>query len=495
VDPVWRNTASIDLCVTYASTFELHATQTSLVYNTGTGEMATEVTKQDRRRHRDHEQMPTTSHPPRRRSSDDSLEQLHSRLARGFMLQDNENLEAQRDEAMDIPLPPKVLYSSYVSLLSRYMNHLGRLLGQYKHQEVGKIFLRTGSTSISFFDKNAQRGSSTPIDQQTSVTPISEANLDASLVCHDKILQKLEQHFSPRTVDGISEVKVFIVEDLCPQFLEILGQTFQFPHPVLFAEHLNGSRHKGLDESPSSDWNTAGFRKPFSSIKWYRPVYRRDTEHGLDITKDIRDITIAEVGDDDESDDDSSSVDEGARRDADIEGFLPRWVTVKSRKQRVLRPISTTNILRASLSLSVNSSDEHDVPFLWEEKATIYRHHDDENTNLLMLLDPIPTLLVRRSDNDTEIVIPYRPVRARRHPAQVLPTLINAKAALKDLGKTNSTADDMCESLQMRVLQDGRERSTDPIEALLRIIGKDIKDSFDLMGTALEKISTLSMDE
>jgi hypothetical protein len=427
------------------------------------------------------------------------------------MLQDNENLEAQRDEAMDIPLPPNIPYSDHVSLLSRYMNHLGRLLGQYKHQEVGKIFLRTGSTPTSFFDKNAQRGPSTPIDQHTSATPMPEVNLDASLVCHDENLQKLKQHFSPRTVNGIPEVKVFIVEDLCPQFLEILGQTFQFPHPELFAEHLSGSRHKGLDESPSSDWNTAGFRKPFSSIKWYRPVYRRDTKQGLDITKDIRDITIAEVGDD-ESDDDSSIVDEGVRRDADIE-FLPRWVTVKSRKQRVLRPISTTNILRASLSLSVNSSDEHDVPFLpsslyssdssdehdvpflWEEKATIYRHHDDENTNLLMLLDPIPTLLVRRSDNDTEIVIPYRPVRARRHPAQVLPTLINAKAALKDLGKPNSTADDMCESLQMMVLQGGRERSTDPIEALLRIIGKDIKDSFDLMGTALEKISTLSMDE
>lgn len=85
-----------------------------------------------------------------------------------------------------------------------------------------------------------------------------------------------------RTYESIADdtsLRLFVVEDLSPPIIEILGSTFR-PNPEVFAEHLNNSQYKPgnyLDVNPSTDWPTRGLSKQWSSIRWWRPVRSQES--------------------------------------------------------------------------------------------------------------------------------------------------------------------------------------------------------------------------
>jgi hypothetical protein len=169
-----------------------------------------------------------------------------------------------------------------------------------------------------------------------------------------------------------------MVEDLSPELLEIVGQAFDYPHLEVFAEHILGSRYK-KDSSPavkSSDWNTCNLKKPFTSITWYRPVYIQAGEYGIDVSKDLREIIstgsrapLSEVEDDPIGD--------------DAVRFLPRSIYGPVPQRIRHRPRSVTNIFRRSIQLSVvpDPPTKSEVPYIWEEKATLFVSKRGKHTN------------------------------------------------------------------------------------------------------------------
>jgi hypothetical protein len=75
--------------------------------------------------------------------------------------------------------------------------------------------------------------------------------------------------------DGLKG-RVFLVEDLSRETIHALGETFGIT-PEFFEEHLLNSGYSGAryDDPPARSWKTARLNKPYVSIQWFRPVYRR----------------------------------------------------------------------------------------------------------------------------------------------------------------------------------------------------------------------------
>ncbi|KAF1963569.1 hypothetical protein CC80DRAFT_541494 [Byssothecium circinans] len=360
-----------------------------------------------------------------------SLDDLLTITARASNTAQAEDLSP---EASNKPLPPDGPDRSYFNRIFTYaqrLSHLNSLILPYSHAYAGRICV---------------------VDIQPAAVhvflPIEPAYGDQGvLLTESKALRA-------RSGQGDHTTKLFIVEDLSFQLLEITGQAFQFTHPELFAEHGYGSRHFH-HHAPPSEWITSSLQKPFTSIKWYRPVYRRAGEYGIDLSTDIRGLISF------------------------------RFPYTESRTW------TTTNILRGNVSMSVTQTfrDEIDTPFLWEEKATVRLFKTNQNTEVLMLLDPLPELSHMPEEATIESgerkILPYKAFRKQRHLPFALPSTVSENF-YRGLTETNSTQSDLCSSFQA-----GISKYRDPVFALLEIIHQDIIDSFTLMGTTLEDIASL----
>ncbi|PLN81104.1 hypothetical protein BDW42DRAFT_185628 [Aspergillus taichungensis] len=93
--------------------------------------------------------------------------------------------------------------------------------------------------------------------------------------------------------DGLKR-RIFLVEDLSVRAIHCFGETFGIT-PEFFEEHLLNSGWRGAkyDDPPAQSWTTAKMPKSYTSIQWFRPVYRRlpifsrrDREDLLDVDKD-----------------------------------------------------------------------------------------------------------------------------------------------------------------------------------------------------------------
>jgi hypothetical protein len=93
-------------------------------------------------------------------------------------------------------------------------------------------------------------------------------------VFHDSTLLSDLQYISS-TADDTTEMKLILVEDLCPALIDILGTTFKLD-PEFFAEHLNRSGYNTDDyrDVDPTRWNSAHLEKDYVSITWCRPVYQ-----------------------------------------------------------------------------------------------------------------------------------------------------------------------------------------------------------------------------
>lgn len=93
--------------------------------------------------------------------------------------------------------------------------------------------------------------------------------------------------------DGLRR-RVFLIEDLSMRAIHCFGEAFGIT-PEFFEEHLLNSGWRGAkyDDPPAQTWTTAKMPKSYTSIQWFRPVYRRlpifsrrDREDLLDVDKD-----------------------------------------------------------------------------------------------------------------------------------------------------------------------------------------------------------------
>ncbi|PKY02726.1 hypothetical protein P168DRAFT_305978 [Aspergillus campestris IBT 28561] len=88
--------------------------------------------------------------------------------------------------------------------------------------------------------------------------------------------------------------RVFLIEDLSVRAIHCFGETFGIT-PEFFEEHLLNSGWSGAkyNDPPAQSWTTARLPKSYTSIQWFRPVYRRlpifsrrDREDLLDVDND-----------------------------------------------------------------------------------------------------------------------------------------------------------------------------------------------------------------
>ena len=72
--------------------------------------------------------------------------------------------------------------------------------------------------------------------------------------------------------------RFILVEDLSASVIEVLGSAFEID-PEFFAEHLNRAGFGDMDyDYPLPErWETRGLVKPYTSLKWYRPVRQNPT--------------------------------------------------------------------------------------------------------------------------------------------------------------------------------------------------------------------------
>ncbi|KAF2728885.1 hypothetical protein EJ04DRAFT_556461 [Polyplosphaeria fusca] len=288
---------------------------------------------------------------------------------------------------------------------------------------------------------------------------------------HDSLVDEMKSFAFESPQFGPELVRVFIVEDLCPGILEAVGQAFAFPHPEIFARHMVEAGHKDDDPEPPRNWNTADLKRPYATIKWYRPVYRRAGEYGIDVSKDILDAVNLN----------------NAPEDIVVEDEfrLPLMMFGEPRvKEKHKKPRTRTNILRNSISLSVEKTpaESSKVPFLWEERATVYLQSRKRQINVF--------------DEVTDDVIPYIAVRRQRHAPWELPGFKDAASVMQDLSYTHSTGHDIRDAFNLNSTRAQNDASSnDVFMALFTVILQDTRDAFDLMSKTLEEITRLSMDD
>ena len=132
------------------------------------------------------------------------------------------------------------------------------------------------------------------VDVSQGMQVPSQANRKA---VHAENKQFAFNNLQPRTNMCVT-TRYLLVSDITPRLINNIGSTF-WMNPEFFELHLNRSGYSLAtvkEPPPERSWNTWGARKPFTSVRWWRPVLRRsifvmnaaDREKILwqDITKD-----------------------------------------------------------------------------------------------------------------------------------------------------------------------------------------------------------------
>ena len=286
-----------------------------------------------------------------------------------FVVEQNDTQRSHTTEQQQRPLSwheyERTSYNDYISALTTSASHLDTLLGVYSHRDAGMLCV----IDVPILDFNIP-----PLMREYSNATLTE--------------QKLSELIDLYTGNQISRPKtrLFVVEDLSPSLIEAVGDIFDYPHPEFFAEHLLSSRHKyftasGVAEEPSSTWVTRRLRRPFSSIKWFRPVHREVGLYGLDVSKDILKVVGIDTAEGNGSD--LEGEDEAEEENPDNTSFILMSQFRNSSKRKRKRGKTTTNIMRGGVLLSTQlaPSKGSEVPFLWEEKATILVSKYDQYSN------------------------------------------------------------------------------------------------------------------
>ncbi|KAF2852096.1 hypothetical protein T440DRAFT_517046 [Plenodomus tracheiphilus IPT5] len=211
------------------------------------------------------------------------------------------------------------------------------------------------------------------------------------IVLHDRIrssslevTKRLEPWAGPDAMPSYEEIKqtlkdvpnecvqrVIIVEDLAPMLIQSLGAIFQIPAHV-FEEHLKDSGYQPVRDSWSTTatWDAQSSAQGFFSMTWYRAVMPIVPITSRNRTKLITNQVVS-----------MSCVDDDCGKQHNI--------SVKTAK----------NVWRHSLDLCPEPGVYHkgsrtEYPVGWEERATIWSRKIGNCNFVIMLFDPLPTLLV-----------------------------------------------------------------------------------------------------
>ena len=170
----------------------------------------------------------------------------------------------------------------------------------------------------------------------------------------DVSLRGTIDHDPPRK----DQLRLIIAEDLSTELISCLGSSLNIS-PEVFEEHLlnSGWRNGQYDDEESSTWITRDMAKPYTSLRWFRPVKRKLQRPYFD-TDWQRLLTPSE-----EAFSWTESVHDRGRQDLGVQ-----------HKSTVAK-----NIVRAELDLKTDSEASAEVGDLtaWEERATVWSRQSE----------------------------------------------------------------------------------------------------------------------
>lgn len=191
----------------------------------------------------------------------DSLEQLQHLHPASTLPESTQAASLDRPSTfIDAPQPPTPDRRDYwqkIEPLTHFMPHLTDIIPpKGRHRYAGKVAC---------------------IDYRSDGYPQTRDEID---VFHFKSRsgrkRMARQLMGIETVDDPTVTsRVLLVEDLCPESIEMLGAVFNLD-PEFFAEHLNKSGYESEDygEVDATRWNTSHLGKDYVSLTWCRPVYQ-----------------------------------------------------------------------------------------------------------------------------------------------------------------------------------------------------------------------------
>ncbi|PKX95433.1 uncharacterized protein P174DRAFT_449850 [Aspergillus novofumigatus IBT 16806] len=247
--------------------------------------------------------------------------------------------------------------------------------------------------------------------------------------------------------DGLKG-RVFLVEDLSRKTIDALGETFGIT-PEFFEEHLLNSGYSGAryDDPPARSWKTARLNKPYVSIQWFRPVYRRpplfsnrDREDLLDLEGDGLEYisgnsSISLIAETNifRSEWDLRVDPRGTAKEMSEFGLVER--TSIWRKQAENMEYETIVVLLDPLPMI---SISHDLTLLIPKKSMVEPGDgDDQGTGNITGTESPPVLIIEGDDVNEDLAIPIGNPRREEAPRPVLDWLLRRRRPEVDRRKVN----------------------------------------------------------
>ncbi|KAF4230464.1 hypothetical protein CNMCM8980_002687 [Aspergillus fumigatiaffinis] len=244
--------------------------------------------------------------------------------------------------------------------------------------------------------------------------------------------------------DGLKG-RVFLVEDLSRETIHALGETFGIT-PEFFEEHLLNSGYSGAryDDPPARSWKTARLNKPYVSIQWFRPVYRRPPLFSNRDREELLDFELEYI-----------SGNSRISLKAETNIFRPEWDlrvdprgTAKEmsefglvertsiwRKQAENMEYETVVVLLDPLpTISIS----HDLTLLIRKKTMVETgNHDDQGTENSSGTENRPVLIIEGDDLGEGFAIPIENPRREETSRPVLNWLLRRRRPEVDRRKVN----------------------------------------------------------
>ncbi|PSN63717.1 hypothetical protein BS50DRAFT_678956 [Corynespora cassiicola Philippines] len=371
-------------------------------------------------------------------------------------------------------------YGDQVDLLSSHMPYLCNVRGtEIRHPHRGEIYCYdTPPTGVHYPSLTYQ------------VSLPEHAPYPSALYSTFLLLQPgIKEKFNRRHI---------LVEDLSPLAIEHLGNTFGL-NPEFFEEHLNqsGFRASSYDDPSPRTWITSAEPKDYCSVRWFRPVYRKNIKPLSEIDRKILLSATDEAG--------------GLKwRSLDIRGAVNKTMLLM------------TNIFRSEWALGPDpeqaliEDEDSRFPGAWEERITIHVRVDHSKSVLyIILLDPKPELRItsqfhstnsQASTTFTEVPFVQAYSRAPTDTRYGLRNIFRGnwfeEQSIQKLGaklaSTNSTREDLTlwwENSQPNPYGLTESRNSDIITGLLWIIHRDVIGFLYLVNNVLNEIGAQSADD
>jgi hypothetical protein len=173
------------------------------------------------------------------------------------------------------------------------------------------------------------------------------------------------------------QTRLSLFEDLCPVTIDLIGETFGYPDPELFAIHLNqsGTHSTSYSDPSPRGWTGSPFKHSHASIRWYRSGTMPASMLGLEDPRSIKGLLDGEL---------VALAKAPEVLEISQDSVASSFVHNHLRQRRHPTSFKTvSNIFRQHVVLATDPDlhQETEVFCMWEERATVLTVEAGGTTN------------------------------------------------------------------------------------------------------------------